>query len=139
MHSQRTHILALSVLAAAALLSACEKKTTGSDVPAGSSSTMSSTTSVSATPAASNAMAATASAMDKVGDAVGDAALTGKVKTALLADPDVKGLKIDVDTKDGIVTLTGDADKTANLDRAVTVAKGVDGVKSVDSKMTVKP
>ena len=139
MKLHRTHVAALSVLAAAAILVACEKKSTVTDVPAGSNSTTTSSTSISATPAASNAMAATASAMNKAGDVVSDAALTGKVKTALIADPDVKALKIDVDTKDGVVTLTGSADKTANLDRAVTVAKGVDGVKSVDSKMTLKP
>ena len=68
-----------------------------------------------------------------------DAAITGKVKTQLLADPDVKGLAIDVDTKDGVVTLNGSADKAGNADKAVSIAKGVDGVKSVDNKLTVKP
>jgi len=76
--------------------------------------------------------------MDKAGDAVGDAAITGKVKTVLLADPDVKGLAIDVDTKNGVVTLNGSADKVGNADKAVALAKGVDGVKSVDNKLTVK-
>ncbi len=84
-------------------------------------------------------MAATASAMNKAGDATVDAAITGKVKTQLLADPDVKGLAIDVDTKDGVVTLNGSADKAGNVDKAVSIAKGTDGVKSVDNKLTVKP
>ena len=70
--------------------------------------------------------------MDKVGDAAGDAMITGKVKTKLLADPDVKGLLIDVDTKNGVVTLNGSADK------AVSIAKGTEGVKSVENKLTVK-
>ena len=139
MNSQRTHFVALSVLAAAALLSACEKKTTVTDTLPGANSTTSSSTSVSATPAASNAMAATASAMNKAGDSVGDAALTGKVKTALIADPDVKALKIDVDTRDGVVTLNGSADKSSSAERAVTVARGVDGVKSVENKLVIKP
>ncbi len=139
MKANRTHLAALSVLAAAALLSACEKKTTVTDVPPNSNATTTSSTSVSATPAASNAMAATESAMSKAGDAVGDAAITAKVKSALIADPDVKALQIDVDTKDGAVTLTGNADKNANVDRATTVARGVNGVKSVDSKLIVKP
>jgi hyperosmotically inducible protein len=77
--------------------------------------------------------------MNKAGDAAGDAAITGKVKTKLLADPDVKGLAIDVDTKDGVVTLNGSADKAGNVDKAVTIAKNTDGVKSVDNKLTVKP
>jgi hyperosmotically inducible protein len=76
--------------------------------------------------------------MNKAGDATADAAITGKVKTKLLADPDVKGLSIDVDTKDGVVTLTGSADKVGNADKAVSLAKGTDGVKSVDNKLTVK-
>jgi osmotically-inducible protein OsmY len=77
--------------------------------------------------------------MNKAGDATADAAITGKVKTQLLADPDVKGLAIDVDTKDGVVTLSGSADKAGNADKAVSIAKATDGVKSVDNKLTVKP
>jgi hyperosmotically inducible protein len=77
--------------------------------------------------------------MNKAGDATADAAITGKVKTKLLADPDVKGLAIDVDTKDGVVTLTGSADKAGNVDKAVSIAKDTDGVKSVDNKLSVKP
>ena len=94
------------------------------DTPAGTTATTSTTTTVAPSTAASNAMSATASAMDKAGDATGDATITGKVKTALLADPDVKGLQIDVDTKDGVVMLNGTADKARNADKAATIAKG---------------
>ncbi len=131
--------IALSLLAAATLLVACERKTTVTDVPAGTSATTSSTTTVAPSTAASNAMAATASAMDKTADAAGDAMITGKVKTKLLADPDVKGLAIDVDTKNGVVTLNGSADKAGNVDKAVSIARDTDGVKSVENKITVKP
>ena len=150
MKANRTHVAVLSVLTAATLLVACERKTTVTDTPAGTSSTTTSTTTVAPSTAASNAMSATGSAMsnaasateramDKAGDAVGDAAITGKVKSALIADPDVKALQIDVDTKDNVVTLNGTADTQAHAEKAVTVAKSVDGVKSVDSKLTVKP
>jgi len=151
MRTTRTPVAVLSMLAAAALLAACEKKTTTvTDTPANTSSTTTSTTTVAPTPAASDAMTATANtmsnaasatelAMSKAGDAVGDAAITGKVKTALIADPDVKALRIDVDTKDNVVTLNGTADTQAHADKAVTVAKGVDGVKSVENRLTVKP
>ncbi|MEO8312409.1 MAG: BON domain-containing protein [Caldimonas sp.] len=131
--------IALSLLAAATLLVACERKTTVTDTPAGTTATTSSTTTVAPSTAASNAMAATASAMDKTADAAGDAMVTGKVKTKLLADPDVKGLAIDVDTKDGVVTLNGSADKAGNVDKAVSIARDTDGVKSVENKITVKP
>ena len=139
MKATRTHIAALSIVAAASLLAACEKKTTVTDVPAGTGATTSTTTTVAPSTAASNAMAATASAMDKVGDAAGDAIITGKVKTLLLADTDVKGLKIDVDTVNGIVSLNGTADTAGHSAKATTIAKNVDGVKSVNNKLTVKP
>jgi hyperosmotically inducible periplasmic protein len=137
--AHRTQLAALAVLAAAALLSGCEKKTTVTDTAPGSTSSTTSSTTVSPTAAASNAMAATESAMNKVGDAAGDAAITGKVKTVLIADPDVKGLSIDVDTKNGVVTLNGSADKAGNADKAVSLASGVEGVKSVQNNLTVKP
>jgi hyperosmotically inducible protein len=136
--AHRTQLAALSVLAAAALLSACEKRTTVTDTAPGSTSSTTSSTTVSPSAAASNAIAATESAMNKAGDAVADAAITGKVKTILIADPDVKALTIDVDTKNGVVTLTGTVDTAAHADKAIADARGVDGVKSVDNKLSVK-
>ena len=143
MNASRTHMAALSVIAAATLLVACEKKTTATDTSAGSSTTTTSTTTVAPSPAASNAMSATGNAVeraaDKTTDAIGDAAITGMVKSALIADPDVKALSIDVDTKDGVVMLNGTADSAAHSEKATTVARGVDGVKSVENHLTVKP
>ena len=127
-------LITLAVLAAATLLVACERKTTVTATPTGTTTT----TTVSPSATASNAAAATASAMGKVEDAAGDAMITGKVKTKLLADPDVKGLLIDVDTKNGVVTLNGSADKAGNADKAVSIAKDTEGVKSVENKLTVK-
>jgi hyperosmotically inducible protein len=74
----------------------------------------------------------------RAGEVVGDAAITAKVKSALLADPDVKGLRIDVDTRNGVVTLNGTADQRANVDKATSIARGIDGVKSVQNRLTVK-
>src|SRR4029453_10151324 len=54
----------------------------------------------------------------KTVDKVDDAALTGKVKTALAAEPTVSALKIDVDTKDNVVTLTGTVDTPTAKERA---------------------
>jgi osmotically-inducible protein OsmY len=53
-----------------------------------------------------------------------DAAITAKVKTALLADPDVKALRIDVDTRDGIVTLNGSVTNPSNVERVASIATG---------------
>jgi hyperosmotically inducible protein len=62
----------------------------------------------------------------------GDAWITAKVKTALLADTDVRGLALDVDTKNGVVTLRGTAVTQAEIDAAKKIAKGIEGVRDVD-------
>jgi hyperosmotically inducible protein len=75
---------------------------------------------------------------EQAGDKAGDAAITAKVKTALIGEPGLKALKIDVDTANGVVTLTGSVDSPQNLDRATQVAQAVEGVKSVDNRLNVK-
>ena len=75
----------------------------------------------------------------QAGDAIANGTLTARVKAALLADPDVKGLQIDVDSNDGVVTLSGALDRAANVERAQALARGVEGVKSVENGLTVKP
>ena len=73
------------------------------------------------------------------GQVVDDAAITSAVKAKLLADPQVGGLKIDVDTKDGVVTLTSDRmNSSAEIDAALRIAKDTNGVKDVQNRMTVK-
>lgn len=68
---------------------------------------------------------------------VDDAAIVTKVKTGLAADKDISALKIDVDSRDGVVTLTGSVPSSAAQDRAVQIARDVKDVKSVDSRLTV--
>ena len=73
-----------------------------------------------------------------VGEVMDDAAITAAVKAKLLADPTVGGLKIDVDTREGIVYLTGDNLKSqAEIDQAIKLARETSGVKSVESKLIV--
>ncbi|WP_313317267.1 BON domain-containing protein [Stenotrophomonas sp.] len=62
-----------------------------------------------------------------------DTWITTKVKAELLTTKDVSGLEIKVETVNGVVTLSGTVASQAEVDRAVTAAKGVEGVKSVDS------
>jgi hyperosmotically inducible periplasmic protein len=71
------------------------------------------------------------------GSAVGDAALTTKVKTKFLADTSISGLKIDVDTKNDVVTLSGTVPTAAEKRKAVEVAKATEGVKSVVDNLKV--
>jgi hyperosmotically inducible protein len=84
------------------------------------------------------AVQSASAALSRAGDAIGDAAITAKVKTAYLADTDVKGLRIDVDTKDGVVTLTGMLDRRAQVEKAEAIARRIEGVKSVESRLTAK-
>ena len=72
------------------------------------------------------------------GTVVDDAAITAAVKAKLLADPTVGGLKIDVDTRNGVVYLTADHMKNqGEIDTAIKLAKETSGVKSVENKMVV--
>jgi len=73
-----------------------------------------------------------------VGTEIDDSAITTKVKSALLGDPDVKSFDIKVETRKGEVQLSGFVDTQVQMDRAIAVAKGVEGVKSVDNKMSLK-
>lgn len=72
-----------------------------------------------------------------VGDATKDAALTATVKSKFLADTKISGLKIDVDTRLAVVTLTGTVPTAAEKQRAVAVAKETDGVKKVVDHLKV--
>lgn len=73
----------------------------------------------------------------KTGQVLDDTAITAAVKAGIIAEPGLKVLKIDVDTKDGQVTLTGSVDSAENLQRATQVASSVNGVKGVDNRLAV--
>lgn len=74
-----------------------------------------------------------------VGDTIDDATITGRVKTAMLDDPDVAGLKIDVDTFKGVVTLSGAVKSQAEADKAVAIARRTSGVSDVKSTLQINP
>src|ERR1700752_706323 len=74
-----------------------------------------------------------------VGEAIDDGSITAQVKTALLNDPVVAGLKIDVDTFKGVVTLSGAAKSPAERDKAIALARQVKGVKDVKSTLQINP
>jgi hyperosmotically inducible periplasmic protein len=73
-----------------------------------------------------------------VGNTVDDSIITGKVKTALLADAQVKSLDISVVTRKDEVQLSGYVDNQAQITRAMDVARGVEGVRRVNNEMSVK-
>lgn len=101
-----------------------------------------STAASNASDAAKNAAADVKDAAKDAGNAVASAAdsasITASVNAGLIKDTELSAIKIDVDTKDGVVTLTGEAPNQAAKDRAGDIAKAVQGVGSVNNNLTVK-
>jgi osmotically-inducible protein OsmY len=82
---------------------------------------------------------ATAGCGKTVGETIDDTTITTRVKTAMLNDPAVGGLRIDVDTFKGVVTLSGRVKSQAEKDQAIALARGIDGVTEVKDAMQVIP
>jgi len=61
-----------------------------------------------------------------------------KVKAALLFHRNVSSVRTQVDVKDGIVTLSGDADTEAQKELTAEYARDVDGVKGVNNNIVIK-
>ncbi len=74
----------------------------------------------------------------KLGDKVDDAAITATVSSGLAKDPDLSAIKINVDTKAGVVTLNGPAPTAVAKEKATEIAKQTKGVTSVNNQLVVK-
>jgi osmotically-inducible protein OsmY len=74
-----------------------------------------------------------------VGETIDDTTITTRVKTAMLNDPNVGGMAIDVDTYKGVVTLSGRVMSQAEHDQALAVARHVEGVTQVKDALQVIP
>ena len=72
------------------------------------------------------------------GEYIDDAAISAKVKTELLANDNVKGSNIEVETNKGVVQLSGRARNHTEATTAVNIAESVKGVKSVKNDIVVK-
>jgi hyperosmotically inducible protein len=71
------------------------------------------------------------------GEVVDDAVITSTVKTAFLADSNVSGLNIDVDTNKGIVELKGTVGSEGESKKAEDIASRVNGVVAVENQLLV--
>ena len=71
--------------------------------------------------------------------AVSDGAITSKIKSKYLLEKNFKSLDVSVETKEGIVLLSGFVDNQATKSRAGKIAAGVKGVKAVSNGLVVKP
>lgn len=85
------------------------------------------------------------SAKEKTSDAAGtaqaamsDTMITAKVKADMAADKTVSAMDVHVETQKGVVMLSGFVPSKAEANRAVELAKGVQGVQDVKSSIQVK-
>lgn len=76
---------------------------------------------------------------ETVGAYVDDATITTQVKSKFVGDSGVDATAINVKTLNGTVQLSGFAKSSAEKARAVSIARGVNGVKSVDDSILVRP
>lgn len=77
-------------------------------------------------------------AAEKVGSAVEDAAITASVNAELAKDPKLSSFRIDVDTANGAVKLSGTAPDLESRERATRLASNVKGVTNVDNRLEVR-
>jgi osmotically-inducible protein OsmY len=72
------------------------------------------------------------------GEYIDDSVITSKVKAAFAADPTVKATQVKVETFKGTVQLSGFVDSRESAQRAVEIARGVKGVKSVKNDTVIR-
>ena len=77
-------------------------------------------------------------AADRTGKNVSDAVITTKIKADLFKEPELSAMAIHVETEKGIVMLSGFVDSKADAEKAVRLAKSVEGVSQVKSAIKVK-
>jgi osmotically-inducible protein OsmY len=78
------------------------------------------------------------STQESTGEYLDDSAITAKVKSAFVADKQVSALDIQVTTFKGVVQLSGFAGSQQEIDRAVELARNIQGVKSVEKNIQLK-
>jgi len=75
---------------------------------------------------------------EATGEYVDDTVITSKVKAAILAEPSLSSAEINVETFKGVVQLSGFVNSSADITKAIEVARGITGVTSVKNDMRHK-
>ena len=122
----RPSALLVALAAGALLMAGCDQR-----APAGS-------TAAKVDRSADRVETAANNAANKVAAVTDDAAITAKVKAAILAEPGLKSLQINVDTNAATVTLSGNVDNADLRERAKQIASSTSGVKGVVDQLNVK-
>ena len=81
---------------------------------------------------------ATQSEPQSPGAYLDDSWITTKVKTAILNEPSLKVMQINVETYKGVVQLSGFVDSAASQAKAVEIARAVEGVASVKNDLRLR-
>jgi hypothetical protein len=135
-------ILAVTSLALLLALGACNRageRTANERGEAAKSSQQGAAPSSDATANGGSAADADTHAMGSAGaKPIDDSTITAQVNAALNADKEVSALRIDVDTQNGVVTLSGPAPTVTAKEHAGEVARSVHGVTSVNNQLTLK-
>jgi osmotically-inducible protein OsmY len=72
------------------------------------------------------------------GEYIDDSWITTKVKTQIFNEPTLKVTQINVETYKNVVQLSGFVDSTASMNKAVAIARSVEGVSSVKNDMRLR-
>jgi len=75
---------------------------------------------------------------ESTGQYIDDSVITTKVKAAILDEPTLKSLQINVKTFKGVVQLSGFVDSSQSVKKAGEIAGSIEGVKSVENDLIVK-
>ncbi|MBF0282838.1 MAG: BON domain-containing protein [Magnetococcales bacterium] len=81
---------------------------------------------------------ASTATQEGTGEYIDDSVITTKVKAAIFDDPTLKSGEINVETFKGVVQLSGFVASQTAIHKAIDVARGINGVKSVKNDMRVK-
>lgn len=87
---------------------------------------------------ADKAACLTRSQSGMAGEAVADSVITTKVKAELLKEPNLKSLDVHVETNQGVVNLSGFVPSQVEVDKAIDVARNVQGVNKVQNALRIK-
>jgi osmotically-inducible protein OsmY len=75
---------------------------------------------------------------ESTGEYIDDSVITARVKTAIFKEPTLKSAEVNVETFKGVVQLSGFVSSQSDINKAVEIAGGIEGVKSVKNDMQLK-
>ena len=81
---------------------------------------------------------ASTDSQEGTGEYIDDTVITTKVKAAIFNEPSLKSAEINVETYKGVVQLSGFVSSSADITKAIEIARGIKGVTSVKNSMQLK-